>query len=83
MQRPSGVPAAADAGAEAMSDPSDDRRKWKCLNCNAINGKRVDEPWRTLRCRECDWPIGDPVPDAPLCSICRRRHGNEVQHACE
>ena len=25
--------------------------------------------------------IADPPP--PTCSICRRRHGSEVQHACE
>lgn len=25
--------------------------------------------------------LQEPLP--PLCSICRRRHGSEVQHACE
>ncbi len=27
------------------------------------------------------WAVLEPAP--PLCSICRRRHGNEVVHACE
>jgi hypothetical protein len=24
-----------------------------------------------------------PHPEPPECYICRRRHGNEIQHACE
>lgn len=24
-------------------------------------------------CADCGWPEGKPVPDGPLCSICRRR----------
>lgn len=57
-----------------------------CVNCGSRLGYHqhpgagVLTPWA---CRDCDWPQGKPVPDAPLCSICRRRHGKEVQHASE
>jgi hypothetical protein len=52
-----------------------------CANCGSTR-----EPVMAgalVRCRDCDWPVGMPVPDAPWCSICRRRHGPETTHACE
>ena len=45
-----------------------------CANCGST---------RPARCPDCEWPLGKPVPDAAFCSICRRRHGPEVTHACE
>lgn len=53
----------------------------KCPNCDKpLSVIHADEK----RCYECDWPIDKPVDrSVPLCSICRRRHGNEVQHECE
>ena len=52
-----------------------------CVNC-----KSEKPPVRTggsMVCPDCFWPAGKPGPDAPLCSICRRRHGEEIQHECE
>jgi hypothetical protein len=52
-------------------------RPVECANCGTW--QPPDRP----RCSECDWPLGVPVPDAPVCTICRRRHGPERTHACE
>ena len=56
-----------------------------CPNCDYDDGVR-DKVDAGL-CRECGWPLHVQVPahwkDKPICSICRRRHGNEIQHACE
>jgi hypothetical protein len=51
-----------------------------CANCGSARG------WADgsrAACPDCEWPLGLPVPDAPFCSICRRRHGADTTHACE
>jgi methionyl-tRNA synthetase len=46
-----------------------------CRNC----GERAcGDP-----CGACGWPQQDESKDAPLCSVCRRRHGKEIIHECE
>lgn len=58
-----------------------------CVNCGSSLGyvSRGGHVPGTIVivCIACDWPFGEPVPDAPLCSICRRRHGAEKTHAAE
>lgn len=62
--------------------PEKQRERWKlqiCANC----GEKHPGIGRT-HCRECDWVLANrKVPDAPLCSVCRRRHGPEKEHPCE
>lgn len=56
-----------------------------CPNCGSAALAAAIAPAEG-RCRECAWPLGPgapAVPDAPLCSVCRRRHGREIQHAAE
>jgi hypothetical protein len=53
-----------------------------CANCGSARAPLVGWVGR-WHCPDCDWPVGMPVPDAPLCAICRRRHGAETTHACE
>lgn len=55
-----------------------------CANCGSARAAVLALSLaRPLVCPDCDWPVGVPVPEAPLCSICRRRHGAEVTHAAE
>jgi hypothetical protein len=55
-----------------------------CANCGSARDAVIGlGQTLTLQCPDCEWPVGVPVPDAPLCSICRRRHGAETTHACE
>lgn len=50
-----------------------------CANCGH---RHTGTP--PVFCRDCDWRLADrEVPNAPLCSICRRRHGPEKTHPCE
>jgi hypothetical protein len=56
----------------------------RCANCGSTHAPVIGRGGaQTLQCPECEWPVGVPVLDAPLCSICRRRHGPERTHACE
>lgn len=74
-----------------LGQPRDGKPQWPymhqrsgplvCANCGRAGGY-VERHGRVM-CRACDWPLGDPIPDAPLCSICRRRHGPERTHAAE
>ncbi len=52
-----------------------------CVNCGSSLGY-IARGGRIV-CIACDWEYGQPVPDEPLCSICRRRHGAEIRHAAE
>jgi hypothetical protein len=54
-----------------------------CANCGSAHAPVVGRGGAQSQCPDCDWPVGVPVPDAPWCSICRRRHGTETTHACE
>ncbi len=54
-----------------------------CKNCGSDKIREAKWEPATFICNECDWPQDREAPDAPLCSVCRRRHGPEVQHACE
>jgi hypothetical protein len=61
----------------------------ECVNCGSRKSPIKQDFDSVLRdglmlvCPDCDWPVGKPVPDEPLCSICRKRHGAEIEHACE
>lgn len=58
------------------------RERWRKQICANCGHQHTGEP--PYHCRDCDWPLAERVvPDAPLCSVCRRRHGAEVKHACE
>jgi len=53
----------------------------KCSNC----GREYSSDQHILtRCPECYWPRGKEADQSkPFCSVCRRRHGEEVQHGAE
>src|SRR5262245_51120409 len=68
------VRAARQAAATVVAWGQELCRTAECANCGSE---------RRAVCAECMWPLGDVVPDQPLCSICRGRHGPEREHACE
>ena len=43
----------------------------------------VEEAIATLIRRQAQRPAPAAVSSHPACSICRSRHGSEIQHACE
>lgn len=53
------------------------------FTCDNCDGRKWYVSEMDIYCFECDWREGEPVPDFPLCSICRRRHGSEVVHEAE
>jgi hypothetical protein len=51
---------------------------WVCANCDDYNAAERHT------CSSCDWRRDAPVDRTkPLCAVCRRRHGPEVEHASE
>jgi hypothetical protein len=54
-----------------------------CANCGSDRPPVPGAVGSGGHCPDCEWPLGFPVPDAPFCSICRRRHGTETTHASE
>jgi hypothetical protein len=60
-----------------------ERARAGCPNCGSRRPPVGGATGAAAHCADCDWPLRDPVPDAPFCSVCRRRHGPERIHACE
>lgn len=59
-----------------------DRKKAIALTPHWQRRFAADARYLQLRGWFCS-PVGEYRPGASECSICRRRHGREVEHACE
>jgi hypothetical protein len=76
------APQAAPTDVRAARQAAHTLVAWGRELCTEIGCANCGSP-RPVCCPDCDWPLGAVVPDAPLCSICRRRHGPERTHAAE
>lgn len=62
----------------SLSSSAHDGRR-VCETCGSARYPDVDEEWRSYE----EDLIAATTAHLPECSICRRRHGAEVEHACE